>query len=124
MKYAHKGFLAQIDHIEINVCAEKFRYSQQAMRHVQFYIFESEKGKELRSICKLLLKHFRGLKTITTKACELKMRPRGFKLPSPLETHPMGDYETAGDALKLILDGNKKGEKGFEPLGVRRFWWY
>ena len=36
----------------------------------------------------------------------------------------MGDYKTAGDALKLLLDGNQRGERGLAPLGVTRFWWY
>ncbi|MAD86912.1 MAG: hypothetical protein CL912_28485 [Deltaproteobacteria bacterium] len=94
------------------------------MHYAQFYLFDSERGKELRSICRILLKHFRDLDTNIVKACELGMRSRGSSLLSPLETHPMGDYKTAGDALKLLLDGNQRGERGLAPLGVTRFWWY
>lgn len=36
----------------------------------------------------------------------------------------MGDYETAGDALRLLLDGNQRNGRGLPALGVRRFWWY
>ncbi|PVH81364.1 hypothetical protein DL98DRAFT_571228 [Cadophora sp. DSE1049] len=124
MRVADRVYLAHINHIEINVCADKYLYVDPAMDKFQFYNFESDKGNELRSICLLLLEHFRGLKTITIKACQMYMRPRGSKMESELETHPRGDYETAGDALKLLLDGNQKGRKKIEALDVKRFQWY
>ncbi|KAH7400211.1 hypothetical protein BKA64DRAFT_642365 [Cadophora sp. MPI-SDFR-AT-0126] len=124
MRVANRAYLAHINHTEINVCADKYPYSSIAMQHAQFYDFESDKGKELRSICLLLLQHFRGLKTITIKACQMNMRPRRSNIPSQLETHPHGDFETAGDALKLLLDGRQTGKRPLAALDVKRFKWY
>lgn len=39
-------------------------------------------------------------------------------------TIQVGDYDRAGEALKMLLDGNRKGEKGYFPLNVDRFWWF
>ncbi|CZT04574.1 uncharacterized protein RAG0_10997 [Rhynchosporium agropyri] len=122
MKLAPKQHLAQIQNIEINLCAELVPHWA---RPELFYCHDELDGKRLMSICRILLKHFRGLRHVVIKACEMDMKPvTSGKDKRMRPIVQQGDWENAGKALRLLLDGNRKGSRGLLGLNIQRFRWY
>ncbi|KAL2061178.1 hypothetical protein VTL71DRAFT_7451 [Oculimacula yallundae] len=121
MKFAPKIYLSQITNIEINVCANlEFHRT----RKERFFDHDEVDGKNLMSVCRILLKHFRGLKHIVVKSCVMGLKPFPSCAPGESPAVQQGQWEIAGDALRLLLDGNRKGGRGLNGLGVVRFRWY
>ncbi|KAL5327914.1 hypothetical protein ACEPPN_005620 [Leptodophora sp. 'Broadleaf-Isolate-01'] len=121
MRIAPKPYLAMIRHIEMNVCAEKYPTTD----GTEYYFFHTAReGEILMSICRTLLQHFRGLRTIVIKATRLGDRPLPSIVQTGLPTINRGDWRVAGDALRMLLDGYRRGNTVFAGLNVNRFWWY
>ncbi|KAH7327400.1 hypothetical protein BKA65DRAFT_481110 [Rhexocercosporidium sp. MPI-PUGE-AT-0058] len=121
MKIAPRHWLARIEHIEINVCAAKHPRFDDTER---FYDHEEREGKMLMRISRILLAHFRGLRTIVVKAVNLGDKPLPSSIQTGLPVVQRGDWEVAGDALRTLLDGYTLGSTVHPGLNVTRFWWY
>ncbi|KAG4433282.1 hypothetical protein IFR05_011227 [Cadophora sp. M221] len=121
MKVAPKPFLGMIRHIEINVCADKYLRNDGAE---YFFNHAEREGEMLMSICRILVQHFRGLRTIVIKATSLGDRPLPSVVQGCLPTVNRGDWEVAGDALRMLLDGYRRGNNVYAGLNVNRLWWY